>query len=167
MTRCETGMIVVRGVLPWPFREIASMKSSSPSTFDTTSLITATASNEVVLVQEVVDRVIDLAGRGEGDRADSHTLIGFRSVAPDLAALLARTIDDAFAEAEAQDMRVVTADISGVMRIEEGWRCWGFVGVVPTTVVTRQPVVLDRPSVQREGRVITVTVSIRFEEGTA
>lgn len=140
------------------------MSQSDPSNVVSISF-SVSAQGEVALIQALLDRVVALTEAENGGDGSSRALIGFRSVAPDLATLAVRTIEDAYGEADAQGACVARADVSGVMPIDEGWRSWGFVGIEPILAPVRTPIVVGVPSVHREGRIITMTVSIRIEGG--
>lgn len=111
--------------------------------------ITASAATAPALVQAVLDRVIAALPPTQHNGA-SATLIGFRSVAPDLDSLLATTVEGAFGEAEAQGAAVVSAEVSGVMPVDEGLRCWGFVSAVPASGAPPMPQVIGSPAVTRQ-----------------
>lgn len=118
-------------------------------------------------MQAVLDRAIALL---DGPPPEEPViLIGFRSVAPDFAALVAATVEDAFREAEAQGARVVAAEVSGVMPIDEGMRCWGFVSVVmvPAEGASTMPRVTGSPAIERGAGTIAATFSLAVERGVA
>lgn len=127
--------------------------------------ITASAATAPALVEAVLDRVI--AALPPSAPRDGAGLIGFRSVAPDLASLLAATIEGAFGEAEAQGAAVVAAEVSGVMPVDEGLRCWGFVSAVPASGPPPMPQVVASPAVTRQPGRFSATLTVAVAGGTA
>ncbi|MGC4108325.1 MAG: hypothetical protein QM753_18545 [Thermomicrobiales bacterium] len=127
---------------------------------------TVHAQSEAALVQAVLDQVI-LATQTTTSAPAASFLIGFRSVADDLPALLAQAVGDAFGEADAHGATAIGAEVSGVMPIDEGLRCWGFVSVVPAAQPTPAPRIAGTPKVTREGRTLTAVVSIATHEDIA
>lgn len=118
-------------------------------------------------MQALLDRVIALltpSGDDAPDHPEARALIGFRSVAVDLPALACLVVEDALAEADAQDARVVAADVSGVMRTDEGWRCWGFLDVEPSGNPIPTAVRMDSVAVERMGRTLVLVGAVRIED---
>lgn len=130
---------------------------------------TVTASSESQLVQAVLDRAIVLASGNLLASAAPPTLIGFRSIATGIADLLAAVVEDAFGEAEAQGTRVVAAEVSGVMPVDDGVRCWGFVSVVPasTGAAVAVPRLEELSVVENPAGEFTATMTVSVGGGGA
>ena len=121
------------------------------------------APTETALVQSVLERVLALAGDGQREDHDGASVIGFRGVAPDLAALLGVAVGAAFGAADDQGMRVLAAEVAGVMATDEGIRCWGTASVEPATGPVRLPVVVGLPIVWREAGSIRAVLIVGYE----
>lgn len=123
--------------------------------------LTIPAISDAALVQALLDQVIALANQDAiAASATSASLVGFRSIADNLPALLVAVVQDAFGEAEAHGATVIAAEVSGVMAVDEGLRCWGFVSVVPAPRATPEPMIADVPEITRDGRMLTAVISI-------
>ena len=129
--------------------------------------LTIAAHDESTLVQILLDRIAALTIARAPVLDGPPMLIGFRSVASSVATLLATVTEDAFGEAEAQGTRVIAAEVSGVMPIDEGLRCWGFVSVVPTPDHPPVPRILETPRVERVSGVFTATMTVSIGSGGA
>jgi len=120
--------------------------------------IVVTAPNEAALVQAVLDRAVALSAAEDAPAHDQ--VIGFRSVAVDLPSLLAETVEQAFGEAAVQGARVIGAEVSGVMPIDEGIRCWGFVSVIPVSGPLAVPAVIGIPEITRQPGALVATLTL-------
>ncbi|MGN6485814.1 MAG: hypothetical protein ACTHMX_15595 [Thermomicrobiales bacterium] len=129
--------------------------------------IVVTAPDEAALVQAVLDQVLARPSSPVDDAPTRPHLIGFRSVAADLPALLAATVEQAFGEAAGQGARVIAAEISGVMPVDDGVRSWGFVTVVPEPGALAVPAVIGVPVISREAGAYVATLVVDPEGGDA
>ncbi|HWV35791.1 MAG TPA: hypothetical protein VNZ55_09160 [Thermomicrobiales bacterium] len=77
-------------------------------------------------------------------------IIGFRATGKQLADVLVNAIHAALDEADAQRVTVLGVDVAGVMPIDEGLRCWGYLATSarsegrPTCTIEGEPAIVRR-----------------------
>ncbi|MGB3305418.1 MAG: hypothetical protein WBA63_04470 [Thermomicrobiales bacterium] len=83
----------------------------------------------------------------DGAETDGE-IIGFRATGNQLADLLVNAIHAALDEADAQHVTVLGVDVAGVMPIDEGLRCWGYLATSarsedrPTCTIEGEPAIV-------------------------
>lgn len=121
---------------------------------------TIAARNETDLVEAFLRHAIQMRAASEPEVGTSAGLIGFRATARDLPGLLGAALDAAFGEAEAQGFGILDVEVSGVMAIDAGMRCWGTVDVATGSGSSSMPILRQSPIVRREGTHLIASVDI-------
>lgn len=130
------------------------------------------AENEIAFVEHGVRHIIDTQGLRER-RGESVGVIGFRTTAGDLAGLLIAVLEAVGDEADAQGFAIRDVEVSGVMPIAKGLRCWGIIDVAQARLADGSPdsppapitrAIHGTPVVYREGGMLVADIALAGEE---
>ena len=99
-----------------------------------------------------------------GDGAETGgEIVGFRATGKQLADVLTNAIHAALDEADAQRVTVLGVDVAGVMPIDEGLRCWGYLATSARSEGRPTCTIAGAPAIVRHDDQFSAEFKLRIE----
>lgn len=90
-------------------------------------------------------------------------IVGFRATGKQLSDVLVNAIHAALDEADAQRVTVLGVDVAGVMPIDEGLRCWGYLATSARSEGRPTCTIEGSPSIDRRDDLFHAEFALRIE----
>ena len=119
---------------------------------------------EAALIASALRAVFRLTDDLPEDGAETNgEIIGFRATGKQLADVLVNAIHAALDEADAQRVTVLGVDVAGVMPIDEGLRCWGYLATSARSEGRPTCTIEGEPSIARRDNQFYAEFALRIE----
>jgi len=128
----------------------------------------ATEERELILalLRRVFQEIDGMPTNPDQQPEDGVAIVGFRATASDLSSLILAALDAALEEADAQQVTVVGVDVAGIMPIDEGVRCWGYLATIDREAPRPAITVVPPVTVVHGPTNVRAEAQLRLEEST-